>query len=168
MAKKDKEQVDEGVEGEEGAASPKSKLKLIIIAATAIVVIAAGVAGYFVFLRAKPAAEEKHAAPAAKPPVFMDVPEVMVNLSQMQGERTQYLKIKVVLEVKEQPVAEQIKPSLPRVVDTFQTFMRELRPSDLNGSSGLYRLKEELTRRVNVAVAPAQVNAVLFKEVVIQ
>ncbi len=46
--------------------------------------------------------------------------------------------------------------------------MRELRPSDLNGSAGLFRLKEELTKRVNLALAPNQVNAVLFKEVVIQ
>jgi len=53
-------------------------------------------------------------------------------------------------------------------MDLFQTYMRELRPGDLNGSIGLFRLKEELTRRVNAAISPAQVNAVLFKEVVIQ
>jgi flagellar protein FliL len=80
----------------------------------------------------------------------------------------QYLKVKVVLEVREEKQLEAIKPSMPRVTDLFQTYLRELRPSDLNGSAGLFRLKEELTRRVNVAVAPAQVNAVLFKEVVIQ
>jgi len=61
-----------------------------------------------------------------------------------------------------------IRPTLPRVTDIFQTYLRELRPSDLNGSAGLFRLKEELTRRVNLAVAPNQVNAVLFKEVVVQ
>jgi flagellar FliL protein len=46
--------------------------------------------------------------------------------------------------------------------------LRELRPSDLNGSAGLFRLKEELTKRVNLALAPQQVNAVLFKEIIIQ
>lgn len=40
--------------------------------------------------------------------------------------------------------------------------------ADLNGSVGLFRLKEELTRRVNAAISPNQVNAVLFKEIVIQ
>jgi len=39
----------------------------------------------------------------------------------------------------------------------FQTYLRELRPSDLEGSAGLYRLKEELTRRVNVAIAPSRI-----------
>jgi flagellar FliL protein len=74
----------------------------------------------------------------------------------------------VVLEVKEEKQVEAIKPNLPRLSDIFQTYMRELRPSDLNGSAGLFRLKEELTKRVNVAVAPQQVNAVLFKEIVVQ
>ena len=80
----------------------------------------------------------------------------------------QYLKVKVVLEVKEEKQVEAIKPTLPRVTDIFQTYMRELRSSDLNGSAGLFRLKEEMTRRVNAAVAPNQVSAVLFKEIVVQ
>ena len=53
-------------------------------------------------------------------------------------------------------------------MDVFQTYLRELRPTDLSGSAGLFRLKEELTRRVNLAIAPNQVNAVLFKEILIQ
>ena len=57
---------------------------------------------------------------------------------------------------------------MPRVTDIFQTYLRELRPADLNGSAGLFRLKEELTRRVNAAIAPSEVNAVLFKEIVVQ
>ena len=57
---------------------------------------------------------------------------------------------------------------LPRVMDAFQTYLRELRPTDLDGSAGLYRLKEELTRRVNASIAPSRVNAVLFKEIVVQ
>ena len=60
------------------------------------------------------------------------------------------------------------KPTLPRVVDIFQTYLRELRATDLNGSAGLFRLKEEMTRRVKVAVAPNAVAAVLFKEIVVQ
>ncbi len=46
--------------------------------------------------------------------------------------------------------------------------MRELRASDLEGSSGVYRLREELLRRVNIAVYPAKVDAVLFKDIVVQ
>ena len=57
---------------------------------------------------------------------------------------------------------------VPRVIDNFQTYLRELRVDDLNGSAGLYRLREELLTRVNVAVQPAKVNAILFKEMLIQ
>ncbi len=100
--------------------------------------------------------------------MFVDVPDMLVNLVGSPGERVQYLKVKVVLEVKEEKQVEAIKPTMPRVTDIFQTYLRELRPSDLNGSAGLFRLKEELTRRVNAAVAPTQVSAVLFKEIVVQ
>ena len=93
---------------------------------------------------------------------------MLVNLVGAPGERVQYLKVKVVLEVKDEPQVEKIKPAMPRVTDLFQTYMRELRPSDLNGSAGLFRLKEELTKRVNTAISPSHVNAVLFKEIVIQ
>ncbi|UGY15932.1 flagellar basal body-associated protein FliL [Bradyrhizobium septentrionale] len=160
----DEEKTDSG----EGAAAPKKgKLKLIIAVAGLLVVLGAGGGGWFVFMRGH--GEEQHAeAPSPKPPSFVDVPDMLVNLVGAPGERVQYLKLKLVLEVKEEKQAEAIKPALPRVTDLFQTYMRELRPSDLNGSAGLFRLKEELTKRVNLAVTPNQVNAVLFKEVVIQ
>lgn len=145
----------------------KGKLKLIIAAVGFLVIIGGGAGGWMLMSKGK---GEKHAeaAPAAKPPVYVDVPEIMVNLAGLPGERVQYLKVKVVLEVKEEKQIELIKPSMPRVSDIFQTYLRELRTNDLNGSAGLFRLKEELTRRVNVAVAPQQVTAVLFKEIVIQ
>lgn len=154
-------------EGEGAAPAPKKgKLKLIIAAVGFLVVVGAG-AGWFFFMRGH--GEEQHAeAPPPKPPSFVDLPDMLVNLVGAPGERVQYLKLKLVLEVKEEKQAESIKPALPRVTDLFQTYMRELRPSDLNGSAGLFRLKEELTKRVNLALAPNQVNAVLFKEVVIQ
>jgi flagellar FliL protein len=161
----DSDQSEEGAP-QEAAAPKKSKKKLIMIAAAVLLLAAGGGAGWFFFFRGH--GEELHAEAAPKPPIFVDVPEVLVNLVGAPGERVQYLKVKVVLEVKEEKQVEAIKPTMPRVSDIFQTYMRELRPADLNGSAGLFRLKEELTRRVNVAVAPGQVNAVLFKEIVIQ
>jgi flagellar protein FliL len=151
--------------GEAGA--PKGKLKLIIAVVGVLIILGGGAATWFFLFRHHD--EEVHAeAAVAKPPVFVDVPELLVNLVGMAGERVQYLKVKVVLEVKEEKQLEAIKPTMPRVTDIFQTYLRELRPSDLNGSAGLFRLREELTKRVNVALAPNQVNAVLFKEIVIQ
>ena len=156
----------EGADGADAIPAKKGKLKLIIAVAGFVLILGGG-AGWFFFMRGH--GEEAHAeAPPPKPPSFVEVPDMMVNLVGAPGERVQYLRVKIVLEVKEEKQVEAIKPTMPRVSDIFQTYMRELRATDLNGSAGLFRLKEELTRRVNLAVAPSQVNAVLFKEIVIQ
>ena len=163
--------VEEDAEG--ASEQPKSKFKLklppmkfLIIGAAALLLIGGGVGAYFFFFSHQHDAKAEN--PLVKPAVFVDLPEILVNLSNPSAERTQYLRIKVVLELPEQKMIEQITPIMPRVMDAFQTYLRELRPSDLDGSAGLYRLKEELTRRVNVSIAPARINAVLFKEIVVQ
>ncbi|RJF76722.1 flagellar basal body-associated protein FliL [Rhodopseudomonas palustris] len=164
----DSEKPEDGADGAEGAAS-KSKKKLIIIIAAAALVLVGGGGGAWFFMSKGHDKDKQHAeAEKVKPPNFVDVPEIMVNLAGSPGERVQYLKAKIVLEVKDDKLAEQIKPTMPRITDLFQTYLRELRSNDLNGSVGMFRMKEELTRRVNVAIAPAQVNAVLFKEVLVQ
>ena len=167
-AKEAEAEIDEGAEGE-GAkpAGKKLPLKLILIAATALLVLGGGGTGaYFFFAGKKPAPTSQ--AAVAKPPVFLDLPDTLVNLSNSNAERAQYLKVKIVLELSDQMMVAQVQPVLPRVMDAFQTYLRELRPTDLDGSAGLYRLKEELTRRVNASIAPSRVNAVLFKEIVVQ
>jgi flagellar FliL protein len=148
------------------AAPPKSKRKLIIIAAAALLVLGGGGGATFFMLKRKPAPAV--AAPVAKPPAFLDLPDTLVNLANTGSDRPQYLKVKIVLELPDQTMVQQVQPVMPRVMDSFQTYLRELRPTDLDGSAGLYRLKEELTRRVNYAIAPNRVNAVLFKEIVVQ
>jgi flagellar protein FliL len=163
----DTEQAEGAAEVAEATSAPKSKLKLIVAMVSVLVVLAGGAGTWFFFFRH--GGDEAHAEAApAKPPAFVDVPDILVNLVGSPGERVQYLKVKVVLEVKEEKQVEAIKPSMPRVTDLFQTYLRELRSNDINGSAGLFRLKEELTRRVNLAIAPNQVSAVLFKEIVVQ
>jgi flagellar FliL protein len=182
MAKKKSEEAAGADEAPEGG---KKKLKLpsgklpLIGGAVAVVLLAGG--GWWFFMKGKPKAEATaqagsagSGAPAAstgprKPAAFLDLPELTVNLAAGgQQDRQQFLRMKIALEVQEQKVVAEIQPMMPRVLDTFQVFIRELRPQDLEGSAGLYRLKEELTRRVNVAVFPSKVEAVLFKELMVQ
>jgi flagellar FliL protein len=162
-------------EGEEGKAAPAKRrlsLKMILMAVGGLVAVAGiGGGGYFFFFGGHGKAEGAAAAavPQTKPVVFLDMPDVLVNLSSTGGgDRTQYLKVKVTLELPDQAMSEKIQPVMPRLMDAFQTYLRELRPADLDGSAGLYRLKEELTRRVNASIAPSRINAVLFKEIVVQ
>ena len=178
---KDDDEPDETQDGEAGADKPKGKLsglfsllklpalsrKMMTIVAAAVLLAGGGGGAYFFFFKRAP--EHKEAAkPVVKPSVFVDLPDVLVNLSNAANERTQYLKVKIVLELPTAEVMTEIQPLMPRVMDSFQTYLRELRPTDLDGSAGLYRMKEELTRRVNAAVAPNRVTAVLFKEIIVQ
>lgn len=155
-------------EGQAPAKARRFSLKLIAMAAGGVVLAGGiGTAGYLMF--GSSFGKESHGAAAeAKPAVFMDLPEVLVNLSNSGSDHTQYLKVKLVLELSDAQLQQQIQPVMPRILDAFQTYLRELRPTDLDGSAGLYRLKEELTRRVNTAIAPRKINAVLFKEIVVQ
>ena len=166
------EEEDSPAEGEGGGeAKPERKLfgipfKFLLIGGAVLLLLIVGGTSYFLFFRHP--SEVKATAVPGKPVVFVDLPEVLVNLSNTGNDRTQYLKVKIVLELPDQLMVAQIQPVMPRVMDAFQTYLRELRPSDLDGSAGLYRLKEELTRRVNASIAPARINAVLFKEIVVQ
>jgi flagellar FliL protein len=167
-AKKEKEdQAETGGEGAGSAAKPVGRRKIIMIAAAILVLVGAGTGGYLMLGRA-PAGDEVHAA-VKKPVSFVDLREMTVNLApEPNQERQQFLKFRVALEVGDSKTLAEIQPLLPRVEDTFQVFLRELRATDLEGSAGTYRLREELLRRVNIAVYPAKVDAVLFKDIVVQ
>ena len=167
----DIEEAEGDAEGEAAGAKkfawlPTLSKKNMIIAGAALLLLGGSGAGAYLFLFSHKETAEHAKAP--EPAFFVDMPDILVNLSNAGSDRTQYLKVKITLEVPDQGLAKQITPVMPRVTDAFQTYLRELRPTDLDGSAGLYRLREELTRRVNVAIAPSRVNAVLFKEIVVQ
>ena len=181
-------------EGAEGG-KPKKKLsmKLMLIAgAGALVVLGGGGAAAFMLLKPKPeaAAEAGHGekkkekkkehggkeekgkeggAQVREGPdgvVFYTLPDIVVNMQTADGRPT-FLKLKLTLEVPDQDTADALEPAMPRLQDMFQTFLRELRPEDLQGSQGSYQLRTEILRRVNLVIAPAKVNAVLIEEMLI-
>lgn len=187
-----KEEKKEGAEGEtaaeEGEAGTegggKSKKKLIIIIVLLVVVLAGAGGGAFFFLNksggSAPEGEEgsgeegvqldEHGNPL---PVFKDkviyydLEEFLVNLNS-QGKRVGFLKMKITLELPGEKEKLAVESRLPRIRDTFQVYLRELRSSDLQGSAGIYRLREELLLRINQAIHPYKVNDILFKEIIVQ
>ncbi|MCJ2128515.1 flagellar basal body-associated protein FliL [Methylobacterium sp. E-045] len=165
MAKKPK--TVPAADGEDAAGeAPKGGKKKILIIGAAVLLLAGG--GGF-FMMKKKGGDDHAAVEVKKPLVFLEVREMTINLSNEPGQDKQRTaKVKVSLELKDAKVEGEVKPLMPRIEDTFQVYMRELRPSDLAGSAGLYRLREELLRRVNVAIHPARAEAVLFKDVIVQ
>lgn len=99
--------------------------------------------------------------------VFFPLEEVIVNLN-TGGRQSTFLKIKISLELADAGDISRIETVMPRIMDNFQVYLRELRIEDLKGAAGMYRLREELLTRVNIAAAPAKINDVLFKEMLVQ
>ena len=100
-------------------------------------------------------------------PIYVDLPEMIANLNS-NPQRPNYVKLMARLEVTKQEDVERVKAAMPRLQDLFLTYMREMRPQELRGSAGTYRLREELIARANLAAAPARITDVLFIQMLIQ
>lgn len=183
----------EGGEGEGGKKKLDKKMIIIIIAAAAVVLLG-GIAAALVFTGVlggkKPEAGKEMAdghGDAAKEeghgdakgegkegdkkgehgPIFYDMGEVVVNL-QTDGKRQVFLKLVMQLELEAEEDKATIEKIKPRIIDNFQTYLRELRLDDLRGSAGLYRLREELLFRVTEAAQPVKVKDVLIQQMLVQ
>jgi flagellar protein FliL len=173
-------------DGEEGATpeggeAPKKKFlsgkMLIIVGAGALVLllgIGAGV--FFLFFSGGPKVEQQAEEGPPKPEepkgpvksVYFNMPDLLVNLNAGAGRRTSFLKLTMTVELRSIDDAGLFEANLPRIFDNFQVYLRELRPEDLRGSSGFLKLREELLTRVQLAAAPARVNDILFREMLVQ
>ena len=158
-------------ETETPPAKKGGKLKLIIIAVPVVLLLAGGgmwFSGILPHLLGMDKHEE-HAAEAAKPvpPSYVDIPEMVANLNNGLH-KTSYVKLAARVEVPKPEDVEKVKSALPRLQDMMQTYLREMRPEELRGSAGTYRLREELLVRANAAVAPAKVSDVLFTQMLVQ
>jgi flagellar protein FliL len=140
--------------------------RLVFWGGGALVAVAA-IAGLVAFNAPDGPAAPASANTATLESSYLKLPDIFVNLSSGQG-RPRFLKLGVSLEIKGEDQVAVIKKNLPRVIDSFQIYLRELRVEDLNGSAGMFLLKEELLRRVNSQLAPARVDNVLFEEMLVQ
>ena len=165
---------EESAEGEQGGSSRKklSGKKLILFIVLPIFVAGAGAAGVYFsgladsYLGIEKSADEEEVF-VFKKAVFFDLPEMLVNLNS-SGRRTNFLKINISLELDEESDIQNLELLMPRIVDGFQIYLRELRVDDLRGSAGMYRLREDLLRRISEVVKPIKINDILFKEILIQ
>ena len=154
------------------AEAPASSLKrrLIIIGApVALAGIGSGLWFSGILPRLLGIQHETPTAEADTPsqPLYVDLPELITNLNN-NTPRTNYVKLTVRLEVRKQQDVDKVKAALPRLQDLFLTYVREMRPQELRGSAGTYRLRDELMARANLAAGPAKITDVLFTQMLIQ
>ncbi len=148
------------------------KAKLLIIVG-AILLLAAGGGWYFGIIpgllgHKEDAAHAEDPAAAGTPQhVFVDMPDIIANLNN-GGRRASFIKLKAKLEVARKEDVAIVQNAMPRVIDLVQSYLREVRPEELRGTAGTYRLREELVSRVSLAAAPAHVLEILFVELLVQ
>lgn len=183
------EDAEEGVEGEGGGEEKKGgKKKLLFIAAPAALLLLLGGGGAAFFLMGGEdeveTAEAGEAEEAADPlderaeegvyvaemsehPEFYQLPEILVNIEASSGGTT-YLKLSLMFQIPDPEMAALLDARMPLVMNQYQGFLRELREEDLYGSAGTHRLRLELLRRANLALAPSRIDAVLIQDMLIQ
>jgi flagellar FliL protein len=155
------------IDGEDDDAPIKRKVsgKFLVLYVVLPLVVLIG-AGIGVYMSGLLGGGDHHEEEVAVVPVFYDLPDFLVNLS---GEAPQhFLKMKVTLQIINADATKRLDAEMPRVLDAFQIFLRELHPEDIQGSAGMLRIKDELIRRINLAVRPPVVKDILFREVIVQ
>lgn len=163
---------DQMTAGEGGPTVTRKRLsgkKLVLFILVPLLVLGGGGAGVYFsgILTPKEGEAEKPRAERPVQIVYYDLPDMLVNL-RTDGPRPVFLKMSVSLELEHPDDRAAVEKVLPRVIDTFQVYLRELRVDQLQGAAGLLRLREELLTRVNAAVKPGEVKDVLFKEMLVQ
>ena len=155
----------------EATPPPKRRGKLLLVALPVVLLGAGGAAAWFAGLipglGATEAATASVAAAPAEKPIFVDMPDIVANLNS-PGRRSSYIKLRSKLEVARAADARALQDAMPRLQDLFTTYLREVRPEELRGSAGTYRLREELMVRASLAAPPAKVTDVLFVELLLQ
>ena len=148
-------------------ASPRKSRKLLLFGGIAVLAALGAGGAYYMgaFGTLMGRASTSHAA--ATEPGFVDVAEVVANLN-AGPRRTAFVKLKARLELSSKSDEAAVQLLQPRLQDLFQTYLRDMRPDELRGSAGTYRLREELIARANIALAPARVTEILFVELLIQ
>ena len=109
------------------------------------------------------------AAPPPGPPqpAFVELPEIVSNLN-APGRRASFVRLRAKLEVARGEDVAAVQAAMPRLVDLFATYLREVRPDELRGAAGSHRLRQELIARAGIAAHPAQVTDLLFVEILVQ
>jgi flagellar FliL protein len=182
MAEKGKAEAEGGADGASVATKRKfSGKKLVLFIILPLFLLGGGGAAAWLLLSEEEpktedangaqgdaaAGEEAAAEEEGHVPVFVELPKMQANLI-MTGKRQPFMVTTIVLEVgapEEQKMVEEVQP---RIENEIITYLRSLRPEDVQGAAGLQRLREELMLRVKEDAKPATVKDILFKEMLIQ
>lgn len=101
-------------------------------------------------------------------PCYYAMPKLVMNLASTGSGRATMMELELSLESSTPSSFNRVPEMMPRLKDTLNSFLRELRVEDLNGSGGTYTLRRELLKRFNTVLDPKKIDAVLIEGMLIQ
>ncbi|WP_119681014.1 flagellar basal body-associated FliL family protein [Indioceanicola profundi] len=134
-----------------------------------LIVAAAGLCAGFVGLGAgiwRDWIGEQLAEPTPAPTAtFHQLADLTVNLRQTAS--VKLMKIGLTLRVPSNQIAE-LTALEPVIIDGLTPYLRQLDEHDLEGASGLEKLRADLIHRIRLLAEPVEVNDVLLRTLILQ
>ena len=171
---------DEGILEElEGAEAPGGKKKMGMIIGIIVGLLILGGGGYYAyinFFKEKPAEEKpadgeeaKEAAPVEKDVdlgIMFPLDPFVVNLAGSEGKR--FLKVTISLELSTPEVNLELKENIQKITDSILVLLSSKAFEDVYSVEGKFKLKDEMTTRVNRFLVVGHVKDAYFTEFIIQ
>jgi len=147
----------------------KSSSKLIIIIVVLVVLIGGGVGAFFAFSGGGESAEveevkEEEDEVAGLPGAVYPLETFIVNLS-VKGS---FLKAAIQLEFYEPEFPPTVDMMIPRIRDAIIQILSSKTSSDILGTEGKEKLREEIINAVNETLGSEEVAQVYFTEFIVQ
>ena len=168
---------DDDDEDEEGEGAPskgigKKKLILILLVVTLVLLSLIGAGLFFTGLLDPLLGIEEEVDPDAEETViqgqvFYKLEDFTLNLAS-EGKKSRFFKVGLTVVLMDEIGLSRVEALAPRIQDNVINYLRELKPKELAGSAGFFRLRQNILLRVRAAVAPTVVTNVLFSTTLVQ
>ena len=166
---------DEDILGDDEAAGGKKPMGMIIGIIVGLLVLGGG--GYYAyvnFFQEKPAEEkpaegeeaEGEVAEDVKLGVMFSMDPFVVNLAGSEGKR--FLKVTVSLELSTPDVNLELDENIQKITDSILVLLSSKAFEDVYSVQGKFKLKDEITTRVNRFLVVGHIKDAYFTEFIIQ
>ena len=172
MAEEQEELLDEVEIDDESAPKKKSPVKMIVILLVVLGLLGGG--GYFAYMKYMQPDQTPEAVGAGEAVeevspnlgIMFSLDPFIVNLAGSQGKR--FLKVTVSLELSAPEVHAEVKENIQKIMDSILVLLSSYYFEDLVSFQVKFKLKDEITARVNRFLVLGHIKEAYFTEFIIQ
>lgn len=172
MAEEQEELLDEVEIDDESAPKKKSPVKMIVILLVVLGLLGGG--GYFAYMKYMQPGQTPEAVGAGEAVeevspnlgIMFSLDPFIVNLAGSQGKR--FLKVTVSLELSAPEVHAEVKENIQKIMDSILVLLSSKNFEDVYSVQGKFKLKDEITARVNRFLVLGHIKEAYFTEFIIQ